>query len=155
MADRPGRPNGPLVSLPARLARRRHIDPVTQCWEWTGSIDNKGYGRIAVDRRLTYTHRVSWELANGRPIPDGHVVDHVCENRKCFNPDHLQAITGRRNTNSRKNAQANRTHCPRGHRYEGFNLRVYVDKQGRERRICVTCNRIRSIEFRERQKSGV
>lgn len=152
MAGRPGNPGGPRRTLPERLERLRHVNDITNCWEWTGAIDHKGYGRITVNRKLTYTHRVAWELAAGSPIPPGMMIDHVCENRCCFNPAHLDIVTPQENTNRRRNSPASRTHCPEGHRYAGENLRIWTDKNGYPHRHCATCNKIRGRQWREAKR---
>ena len=59
------------------------------CWEWTASIGKKeGYGRFGD----TWAHRKSWEFFRG-PIPKGLTIDHLCRNRKCVNPDHLEPVS--------------------------------------------------------------
>jgi DNA-binding XRE family transcriptional regulator len=74
---------------------RKHKE--TMCWEWIGYIHNKtGYGKITLDGRSYLSHRVGYTIHKG-PIPDGFVVDHLCRNRKCCNPEHLEAIPGREN----------------------------------------------------------
>ena len=58
------------------------------CLEWTGYRQPNGYGRIGAAGKMLYTHRVAWELANGK-IPDGLHVLHRCDNPHCSNPEHL------------------------------------------------------------------
>ncbi len=69
------------------------IDRSGECWEWTGSRNTGGYGRINVgNRRKEYVHRIAYERAFGE-IANGLHVDHKCRNRACVNPDHLHAVT--------------------------------------------------------------
>lgn len=67
------------------------VNPETGCWEWQWSKNEKGYGKIQVDGKLCYAHRVSHEENIG-PIPDGLVIDHLCRNTSCVNPEHIEAV---------------------------------------------------------------
>jgi hypothetical protein len=73
------------------------INPASGCWEWTGYIDRNGYGRL-YDRsapkgqRTEWAHRAFYRRQKG-PIPDRYEVDHVCQNTKCVNPEHLDAVS--------------------------------------------------------------
>ena len=59
------------------------------CWPWTGGRSGSGYGYLCWRGRKSYAHRVAWELANGRRIPDGMLVRHHCDNPLCCRPSHL------------------------------------------------------------------
>lgn len=62
--------------------------PADACWEWRGTLDGKGYGKIPVGGRLIGAHRIAYTLAVG-PIPPGIFVCHECDNPPCCNPNHL------------------------------------------------------------------
>lgn len=65
------------------------------CWAWTGFIDRGGYGRIKAPGRTgpsLMAHRVAWELTIGH-IPAGMSIDHLCHNRSCVNPGHMEVVT--------------------------------------------------------------
>lgn len=111
------------------------------CWTWTGPRSSGGYAAIGTqDRKLT-GHRYMYERLVG-PIPAGLTLDHLCRNRACINPAHLEPVTHRENTlrgigptaiNARK------THCTRGHMLEGDGVLV----RSGSRRECLACRRIR------------
>lgn len=121
-----------------RLMSRVHFAP-SGCWEWTGARMPSGYGRIGWGsltdgtRETALAHRVSYTILRG-PIPDGLQIDHLCRNRSCVRPDHLEPVTSA--TNNRR-ARAVATECPQGHPYAGENL--YVDPRGN--RQCKACRR--------------
>lgn len=75
-------------------ARVQKSDASDGCWLWSGSRLPKGYGRFYPAFRVgLYAHRVAWEIANGRGVPDGLHVMHSCDTPRCVNPAHLSVGT--------------------------------------------------------------
>jgi hypothetical protein len=105
------------------------------CWTWTGCINSKGYGCVGVNGKSQLTHRVSYQLLVG-PIEAGFQIDHLCENKKCCNPAHLEPVTAR--TNASRKVDANKTVCVNGHRYTPDNTiwRTRGELQHRQCRQC-------------------
>jgi hypothetical protein len=114
------------------------------CWEWTGAVTNQ-YGNCwnyvfpRGGARRTQAHRLSYILAKGE-IPEGLQIDHLCKNKICVNPAHLEAVTQRENllrgdTVASRNAA--KTHCTHGHEFNEENTNV----NAKGYRICRQCNR--------------
>jgi len=83
------------------------------CWPWSGSVDQSGYGMVALDGHARRTHRVAYALAVG-PIPTGMLVCHHCDNPPCCNPAHL--FLGTLTDNNRDRANKGRSAALRGER---------------------------------------
>ncbi len=108
------------------------------CWEWQATRDWSGYGRFSFGGRPWQAHRVAWELTHNRAIPDALQLDHVCRNRGCVNPDHLEAVTVRVNVLRGLGPTARyarRTHCAQGHPFTGDNFKL--NGSGRRCRLCM------------------
>lgn len=69
---------------------------VDDCWLWTGFIMWKGYGSLKYFGKPKRAHRLAYELVYGE-VPKGLVLDHLCRNRSCVNPEHLEAVTNQVN----------------------------------------------------------
>lgn len=112
------------------------------CWEWAGSRSGTGYGRFFLAGRMTTAQRASWLINKSIEMPPGHTVDHLCRNRACVRPDHLEAVPHRENLlrgNTVTARSAAATHCPAGHPYDEANT-----THRRGARQCRTCDRARS-----------
>ena len=127
----------PLPTVEQRFWSK--VDRGDGCWAWLGTPTEKGYGRLDVDGRFWMAHRYSYTLLVG-PIPDGLQIDHLCRNRLCVNPAHLEPVTQRENIVrgiSPAAMNASKTHCKRGHEFTPEN--TGVDASGG--RYCRTCKR--------------
>jgi hypothetical protein len=75
-----------------KVGPKFRVDEETGCWNWVAARDTTGYARILIDGRLQPAHRIAYEIAVG-PIPAGFQIDHLCRNKSCINPAHLEAVT--------------------------------------------------------------
>lgn len=117
----------------------RIVKTAAECWEWQGARHDGGYGQLRVDRVTRYTHRLAYEMFVGS-VPDGLELHHLCRNRICCNPDHLEPVTSAENT--RRSAPATKTHCVRGHEFSPENT---YSPLGTSRRKCRRCNVASSV----------
>lgn len=119
------------------------------CWEWQASL-RTGYGVIAgegIGGKKQMAHRAIYELLVG-PIPEGLDLDHLCRNRKCVRPSHLEPVTRQENLrrsplvgkNSPPSATAD--HCRRGHLYTEDNTYIRLDNGFRQ---CKACGKERRV----------
>lgn len=141
----------PRATTRAEFVSLRFEVTDTGCWDWIGSLKKaKGYGVATWRGKSGPAHRVAWEEFVG-PIPSGLDLDHLCRNRACINPDHLEPVT-RLVNNRRKTPEARlaagrvqraKTHCPQGHPYDEANTATYPTRSG-IRRYCIACRNARN-----------
>lgn len=130
----------------SRLLACRYIDPITKCWEWTGSITVYGYGQINYKTKVYKVNRLIAYICLGLDLDDdSQFACHRCDNRKCFNPLHIfigSSIDNMRDA-ARKgrmnNGKKDITHCPQGHEYAEENTYRYNGE-----RQCYMCRRERT-----------
>ena len=132
----------------------KRIRKTSYCWIWIGNIGGRGYGTIHIRPKVYLAHRVVYQLYYG-PIVGDLTLDHLCRNRRCVNPDHLEPVTRGENVlrgNGVSAQNARKTHCLNGHPLFGENLRVRLGAHGPERK-CRTCARIRTREQKRRVRA--
>lgn len=125
------------------------VKKTDSCWNWIGYIHSDGYGGFWINGKTKQAHRIAYELIKGK-IPNGLQLDHLCRNRKCVNPDHLEPVTARENI-LRGEGQAfvnsNKTHCKRGHKFTKNNT-----YQRNGKRHCRTCRNSTMSKLRKERK---
>lgn len=138
----------------------RHIVEQGDCWIWTGHRDRNGYGSSRINRKNAPVHRVTYEYFIVE-VPDGLELDHLCRNRSCVNPWHLEPVTRAINMqravgcgqyDRSRRPDPNRTHCSKRHRLVGDN--VYISSRGNK--SCRSCQRdnARAIQKRKAALGG-
>lgn len=134
------------------------VEQTDTCWNWRGTPDQKGYGHITLTRDGKWTplsaHRVAYMLLVG-PLAPELTIDHLCRNRLCVNPAHLEAVSRWENVRRGNTITGNntrKTHCAHGHALTPENLDP--DKHGWRR--CAECRRrAKRISEKQRRIRGV
>lgn len=125
-----------------------NVEKTDGCWLWRGYTVLSGYGRFHIgsrtdgSREQIYAHRYSYESIVG-PIPAGAELDHLCRDRRCVNPAHLQPVSRQENIlrgRSIAAINAQKTHCPRGHPYDESNTM----RTSKGSRMCRQCKQDRA-----------
>lgn len=133
------------MNVSKALALAATLDP-SACWEWPGLIDQKGYGVIFFERKQRKAHRIMYEQIVG-PIPDDREPDHLCRNRRCWNPRHIEVVEHRVNSlrsESPMAENARKDHCKHGHPFDAANTRYLKRKASKGKgtyvmRVCRAC----------------
>lgn len=121
------------------------------CWNWTAALSQYGYGRFWYEHEngewfQVMAHRFAYSVWISPLLDSTTVIDHLCRNKKCVNPAHMEEVTIQINTQKglagHHTFQSGKTHCPQGHSYDVEN--TYVTKNGK--RMCRACGRLRRIE---------
>ncbi len=139
--------------LPERFWAKVSPEPTSGCWLWTAATSD-GYGRFVVrrsdgTRHQGLAHRIAYEALVGN-VPQELQLDHLCRNRACCNPSHLEAVTCRENLlrgETLNAAMARKTHCLNGHPFSGSNLIRNI----LGRRVCRACTLVRKREWQRRR----
>lgn len=141
------------LSPEERLAKYTNQGPPEACWEWLGTISNRGgYGVFSLAGRRRYAHRYVYERLHG-PVVEGKELDHLCRNRRCVNPNHLEPVAHAENVRrgSKENFdpdrlgryQRSKMQCPQGHIYSKENTKINYAG----RRVCRTCEREKALRW--------
>lgn len=144
------------MSYPAKLPADRFwvkVKKTKGCWLWLGKTTSwNGYGAFWLGGgRTGLAHRFSYELLVGE-IPPKLQVDHLCRNRSCVNPKHMELVSIKENVLRGMGLSAinlRKTHCIRGHPFEGKNLRVY-----KKTRVCRNCKSIRQVKYQNKNENS-
>ena len=123
------------IVFPSRIESK--IERGHGCWFWKGARAN-GYGYVRWKGKVEPAHRVVYRILRG-PIPEGKELDHLCRNRPCVNPDHLESVTSKQNTLRGEGAtakNARKTHCKHGHRFTRANTYIIPSTGHRQCNIC-------------------
>lgn len=136
----------------------RHIDKNgpysvvagSNCWVWGGYTNHDGYGRVRWKRKLTMVHRLMYTQYVGE-IPLGFELDHLCRNRACVNPTHLEPVLHKENMRRGISRCSKKVDCKRGHPLAGNNL--YLDPTGA--RQCRKCDALWMKAFRAKKREEI
>ncbi len=133
------------------------IKKTDKCWIWLGAANTNGYGEFSLNGKCCKAHRISYEFYKEETIPKNLVIDHLCRNKMCVNPDHLEIVTAYINTmrgNSPHAINARKIRCRNGHILNENTVKETKLRNGRSRRRCLVCCRLRQRAYRKRLKES-
>lgn len=149
-----------LTDYPKRRAQVfwSYVDKSVECWNWTAAKSRQGYGQFwyGLPKRLWLAHRLAYTLSIG-PIEAGLTIDHLCRNRLCVNPAHLEAVSQKENilrSDSVSARAARKTHCDNGHQLTGDNMHK-LPNGWRECRACDRNNHRRKAGWTDSELATV
>ena len=119
------------------------------CWHWLGALTSEDYGFLYFQGKRMAAHRLSYETFVG-PIPKGIVLDHLCRDHTCINPDHLDPCTPGENVRRGISHYGSRTHCEAGHPYTSENTAI---NKAYDSRQCRICKRISNQKYKAAHKA--
>lgn len=136
------------------------VNKTEECWIFIASGNKWGYGQFWYQGKFIAAHRFSYMIENG-PIKEGLEIHHLCRNRRCVNPEHLEALTKQEHNKrwrnlgpaveATKKRYAERTECSKGHPLTKENTRHYTNRKGYITRKCRTCHRENEAGRRKRK----
>lgn len=141
--------------LPDRFWNKVTQEPGTGCWVWTRCLTTSGYGHfyvggVGVVPGVSMAHRVTYMAFVGE-IPEGLELDHLCRNRSCVNPAHLEPVTHAENV---RRGALTKVVCHRGHEMAGDNIGYRRTGSPGIYRYCRACNAINAREWRESKRAA-
>lgn len=140
-----------MISEVAQARFWAKVEKTPTCWNWTGS-NIEGYGQFYNEGVNWLAHRLSYALHMGNLPAKGMVTDHLCRNRCCVNPEHLEIVTNKENVLRGEGVtaiNAKRIACRQGHPYDDANLAI--NRNGGRR--CRKCSALRTAEYYQRKKA--
>lgn len=132
------------------------VQKTPTCWNWTGQIEQSGYGLFYYDGKIRKAHRLAWAFSGLElpPYVNGQLcLDHLCRNKRCVNPAHLELVTERENILrgiSIVAKQARQTECKHGHPFNEEN--TYRLNGGR---LCRACNKVASKIYADKNREVI
>lgn len=137
------------------MTTTKHDTENKECIRYTGCLDKKGYGRITI-QGIQFRAHILAVLLNGRKIPKGMVCDHLCRNRSCINPNHIEIVTNAENVMRGESFSAKnkaKTHCKNGHSFAEHGRQLKNVRKGVSERECLACRKINRAKQYYEQKS--